>query len=78
MIQQIKGPLPGRFNQEESTELRNQNLVKNIQLGANISSTLGEEDPVAMRSRKATIYNTHAKPHLEFEQKPEHNSFTRK
>ena len=38
---------------------------------------MGEDDPVAIRMRQATLYNTHAKPNLNFDHKPVYGAFNR-
>lgn len=71
------GPVPTRFNMEESSDQKNPNLIVNMKLGENIASLKGDDDPIAVRQRQSTHYHTNAKPHLVFEQKQPHASFNK-
>lgn len=48
-----------------------------MQLGDNVVSLKGEDDPIAVRQRASTLYHTHNKPNLKFDQKAPHGSFNK-
>jgi len=52
---QSEGPLPGRYNQEQSTGLRNMNLANNLSLAADVPAVRGTDSKVQKRSN--STYN---------------------
>lgn len=58
---QSEGPLPGRYNQEQSTGLRNMNLANNLSLAADVPAVRGTDSKVQKRSN--STYNQTNKGH---------------